>query len=54
MPTRRIMNDVKIPEPCRHSDHQPPSMQVFPPGCYEHECPACKKKTLFRVNAIRM
>lgn len=37
---------------CCHPEHNPPSMQVFKPGLYEHECPKCKKKSKFRVATI--
>lgn len=49
MPTR------KIAEPndrghCRDREHKPPSMMVYENGLYEHECPSCGAKTVFRVN----
>ena len=58
MPTRKIAD---LPEPtdgwflhkgitpCHHPEHNPPGTMVFPPGIYEHECPACGKKTRFTV-----
>lgn len=49
MPTRKIAD---IPEACRHPEHNPPSHQVFEPGVYEHVCPACGARTVFRVNRI--
>ena len=48
MPTRKI-KDYEGPEMCRDREHDPPSMEVFPPGVYEHECPSCKKKHRFTV-----
>lgn len=35
--------------PCTHPEHAPPSMRVFEPGVYEHECPACGEKVTFEV-----
>ena len=52
MPTRRIddkENPWKVPPRCRDREHVPPSMQVFEPGVYEHECPACGQKQIFVV-----
>lgn len=50
MPTRKISgpND-RLPRRCRHPEHSPPSMCVFEPGTYEHECPACYAVTYFTV-----
>jgi hypothetical protein len=47
MPTKKIAD---LPGCCRHPEHLPPMHQVFEPGIYEHECPACHKKTTFVVN----
>jgi len=33
---------------CRHPEHNPPTMIVLEPGLYEHTCPACGKKIIFR------
>lgn len=60
MPTRRIAKckDLDPSKPwtidngCVHPEHNPPSMQVFEPGVYEHECPLCGNKKFFRVQAI--
>ena len=49
MPTKKIA-DVDRSVPCRDPEHKPPSMMVFGPGVYEHECPSCGEKTMFRVN----
>ena len=55
MPTRRILDSEDIPtwkrNKCSHPEHGPPTMMVFKPGTYEHECPACGKKTTFTVRA---
>lgn len=53
MPTRKISDDQDT-RPCRHPDHDPPNMRVFEPGLYEHECPACHRKTVFRVQGVFM
>lgn len=47
MPTRKIADQ---PEPCRHPDHNPPTLQLFENGVYEHECPGCHHKQRFTVN----
>jgi len=53
MPTRRIdtkescWDNRKV---CRHPEHNPPSMRVFEPGLYEHECPACGHTQVFKVD----
>lgn len=52
MPTRKIA-DLPKPEGCLNRDHNPPSMMVFTPGVYEHECPECGKKTRFVVRGTR-
>lgn len=46
MPLRKIADEEV---PCRHPEHNPPSMMVLEPGTYEHTCPGCHKKTVFRV-----
>lgn len=51
MSTRKI---AELPKPCRHPEHNPPSMQVFRPGVYEHECPACGAKQVFRVDGVML
>ena len=48
MPTKKIA-DPPLP-PCRDSEHNPPSMMVFEPGVYEHTCPTCGQKMVFRVD----
>ena len=48
MPTKKI-KDIEEYEICTHPEHNPPQHQVFPPGVYEHVCPACGEKTTFRV-----
>jgi hypothetical protein len=47
--TRKIAD---APIPCPHPGHEPPSHMVFPPGTYEHVCPACGHKTIFTVPFI--
>ncbi len=50
MPTRRIdVYDKSVPGPCMHPEHVPPMHIAFAPGVYEHECPACRHVTYFRV-----
>ena len=39
---------------CKHPEHDPPKMMVFEPGTYEHECPGCGKKIVFRVTQGQM
>lgn len=48
MPTRKIA-DIEQKEVCRDPEHNPPQYQVFEPGIYEHECPACHKIQRFTV-----
>lgn len=53
MPTKKIDEKTSMHHiVCSHPEHNPPSMQVFMPGLYEHECPKCGSKKTFRVNAI--
>lgn len=47
MPTRKIAD---LPGGCRHPEHDPPKMQVFGNGIYEHECPSCGHTQQFVVN----
>lgn len=47
MPTKKIADWSK--RPCAHPEHNPPSLMVFSPGVYEHECPSCHKKVVFSV-----
>lgn len=49
MPTRKIAD---APVVCYDPDHLPPMFKVFEPGVYEHTCPACGLKTLFRVDSV--
>jgi hypothetical protein len=37
------------PVPCFDPEHNPPSHIVLEPGTWEHTCPGCGKKTVFRV-----
>lgn len=60
MPTRKIGDLPKLPDgrhkppekPCFHPEHNPPSMKVYQPGVYEHECPACGRKLTFTVPCV--
>lgn len=49
MPTRKIA-DLKCKVPCADPDHDPPSMMVLPDGLWEHECPTCGHRQVFRVS----
>lgn len=49
MPTRKIAEPNPWVRPCRNPEHNPPSMQVFTPGVYEHICPQCGNITTFIV-----
>lgn len=48
MPTKKI-GDFKKIKICRDSEHNPPTMQLFEPGFYEHICPTCGSITHFTV-----
>ena len=48
-------NTIKISEPeypCMYPEHNPPSMQVFESGTYEHTCPSCGKVQIFTIPLI--
>jgi len=49
MPTRKIPDTGWIKTQCRHPEHNPPQFISLPAGLYEHECPSCSNKTVFRV-----
>lgn len=50
MPTRKVGEvDWSKFRPCSNPDHDVPSMMVFQPGVYEHECPGCKNIIRFTV-----
>ena len=50
MPTRKVGEvDWSKFRPCTNPDHDVPSMRVFQPGVYEHECPGCKNVIHFTV-----
>lgn len=49
MPIRRLP-DREGDKICRHPEHRVPTMISLPNGTYEHTCPGCGKKTIFRVN----
>lgn len=57
MPTRKI-KDFILGEahfrPCKHPEHNPPSMMVYEPGEWEHECPSCQHATRFNVFPTNM
>lgn len=48
MPTRKIA-DLPEVKRCHHPEHYPPTMMVFQPGVYEHECPGCHHVIVFTV-----
>lgn len=52
MPTRKL-EEWEMPKQCNDPDHDVPTMQYFPPGTYEHECPKCGKKTQFTIRGLR-
>lgn len=58
MPTRKLPEPEWLDavgnrvRPCNDSQHNPPTMQVFHAGHYEHECPACHAKSFFHVPEI--
>jgi hypothetical protein len=61
MPTRKIHEGAddtwaKVAEarPCRDPGHNQPTMRVFQPGTYEHECPTCHRKMVFRVPCVSL
>lgn len=47
--TRKIAEPEAAPV-CFDSQHMPPTMQVFSPGTWEHECPSCGLVTVFQVS----
>jgi hypothetical protein len=47
MPTRKIADAP--PDPCQHPEHNPPGYACWPPGTYEHVCPACGARQVFTV-----
>lgn len=55
MPTRKIDERAwPMKAICLNPDHTPPTMMVFEPGLYEHECPDCGHKTRFRVEGFTL
>ncbi len=54
MPTRKIEEpEIWKSKPlCRDRGHEVPSHQVFEPGLYEHVCPSCGEKKVFRVDGV--
>ena len=62
MKVRRLMTIRKIDDGdgwrnnaiCHDREHGVPTMISLPPGTYEHECPSCHKRTVFRVNGTQM
>jgi hypothetical protein len=50
----RKLDNAWIKEPCRHPEHNPPSMICLPPGTYEHTCPGCGNKIVFIVDGCFM
>lgn len=53
MPARKIA-DLPTDHPCVNAEHNPPTMMFFEPGVYEHECPACGAKVIFKVTERTM
>ena len=52
MPIRKLSDDPSATpnsKICTHPDHGLPLLMVFPPGVYEHTCPRCGAKQVFRV-----
>ena len=49
MSLRKIADE---PKPCRHPQHDPPTMIVLDPGTYEHTCPGCGRRKIFRVRGV--
>ncbi len=49
MPTKKVEDWA---HPCLNPEHTPPTMQVFSPGRYEHQCPSCGHKTVFAVPGV--
>lgn len=52
MTLRKIEDQPPYEELCRHSEHNPPTMIVLPPGTWEHECPSCKRRVQFLVRRL--
>lgn len=46
----RKISDLPDPRICLSFEHEPASMVVREPGIYEHTCPECGHKTVFRVD----
>jgi hypothetical protein len=53
MPLRKLDDPTPWAEKriCFDREHNVPGMIVLPPGAYEHTCPSCGARKLFRVNA---
>jgi hypothetical protein len=51
MPLKKIADAPKF---CHHPEHNPPSMIVLEPGTYEHTCPSCHAKIVFRVDGVHL
>jgi hypothetical protein len=49
MPVRKIPDPTKFAS-CQNPEHSPvDTMHGLEPGLYEHECPGCQRKVVFRV-----
>ena len=48
----RRIDDLDKTEPCRHPEHEPPSMIVLPSGKYEYTCPGCGHTVTFYVQGF--
>ena len=40
------------PVPCRHPEHEPPTLIVLAPGTYEYICPGCGAEVIFTVPLV--
>jgi hypothetical protein len=53
MPTRKLptVDPLGLSSHCSDPEHEPPLMQAFSAGVYEHTCPKCRHVTIFRIDA---
>lgn len=55
MPTKKLDDfNVEHSQRCTSHDHDPPTMQCFRPGTYEHTCSKCGGKIVFTVSGHYM
>ena len=50
MPTRRLDNNNKM---CNHQEHKPKRALLYKHGEYEHICPKCGKKKIFKFPVVQ-